>query len=217
MFTHLPWNQSSHGPSHPIIQVWSSGLRQMQKSSVSSMSSSSSCWPTEELRVGVADSCLRFFGAGVLLARLEVGVAERFTEGVPSMLSVSSLRFFVAGLTALAVPFLGAARFLVGAGFGFANVVWFRSSTVLGEGLEPSLSFKLAIVLDPDGCSMEWLCSAEVASCEPTGCEPSSRILCGSSDMSSVTSAFTLTCPCWVSGKAVTTGGIVGVGEGCRI
>ena len=43
---------------------------------------------------------------------------------MPSTLSLSSLRFFGAGFTVLAVPFLepGAGRFLLGAGFGFDGV-----------------------------------------------------------------------------------------------
>ena len=88
----------------------------MQNSSSSPSSSSSSGFATDELRVGVADSCLPFFGTGVPLARLVAGVPVR-GEALP--LSVSILRFFDGGFTA--VPFLGAARFLGGPTFGFTG------------------------------------------------------------------------------------------------
>ena len=136
---HLPWNQSSQGPSQAIIHVWSSGLRQMQKSSEESPSSISSSWSssfafsTEELRAGVTEPCFPPlgagvtepcfppFGAGVLLARLEAGVPVRGSAGELTTLSLSILRFLLEPLAVLAVPFLGAARFLVGADLGFAG------------------------------------------------------------------------------------------------
>jgi hypothetical protein len=69
----------------------------------------------------VADPRWRDFGAGVLLARLETGVPERCENGVASLLSLSTLRFFTGGrLIALAIPFFlsvfGAGRFFVSVG-----------------------------------------------------------------------------------------------------
>ena len=75
--------------------------------------------------------CLRFFGTGVALARLVAGVP---LDGEPSTLSVSSLRFFGAGLIEPAVPFLGAARFLEGAAFGRSEALSEASSAFAGDG-----------------------------------------------------------------------------------
>ena len=79
----------------------------------------------------MTEYCLRFLGAGVALARLVAGVP---LEGDPSTLLVSSLRFLGAGLTELAVPFLGAARFFDGGNFGFNEALSEASSAIAGDG-----------------------------------------------------------------------------------
>ena len=134
MSTHLRWNQSSQGPSQPIMTPWSSGLRQMQKSAFSSSSSASSSSGSamEELRVvGVMEPCLRFLGAGVALAR---GVP---CEGEASLLLSSSFRFLAGGLIVLAVPFFGGFFFLGGA-LGFRDA--FSNASGCLEGDAPVLA-----------------------------------------------------------------------------
>ena len=101
----------------------------MQKSSSSPSSSSSSGFATDELLVGVAESCFPFFGTGVPLARLVAGVPVR-EEPLP--LSVSILRFLDGGFTA--VPFLGAARFFGGPDFIFGGTADESSFCDVGVG-----------------------------------------------------------------------------------
>lgn len=119
--------------------VWSSGFLHMQYTSPSSSSlSPSGPFATDELRAGVTEPCLRCLGAGVMLVRLVAGVPVRWPGGVPSILSLSSLRLFAAGFTVLAVPFLeedGAARFLLGAGLGFNEELLAELSTAIGNGV----------------------------------------------------------------------------------
>ena len=169
MFTHRPWNQSSQGPSHPIIQVWSSGLRQMQNSSeespssISSSSSSSFAFATEELRAGVTEPCFPPLGAGVLLARLEAGVPVRGKAGELATLPFSVLRFLFVGLTALAVPFLGAARFLDGACLGFADAFGVEASIGTGicDGSLAASFLRLATLFGAAGTSVIVVCCAK--------------------------------------------------------
>lgn len=157
ILTHFPWYQSSQSPSHPIIHVWLSGRRQIQKIAFSSkLSESSFSWAVGGLGPFFFFFCGFFFSsgagdpaietefcflAGVLLAR-ETGVFERR----PSRLSASgsfTLRFLAAGF--FAVPFL--LVFVVG--FLFAGLTEFAGEDRSDDdALDVSPCLRFATVLD---------------------------------------------------------------------
>ena len=143
--------------------------------SISSSSSSSLDFNTDELRTGVSEPCFWFLGAGVLLARLEAGVPLRGKAGELAMLSllvVSILRFFAAGFIALAVPFFGAARFLLGAALGFSDVFRIGASVfvVAGEGWWFASFLRSAMLLEIRGPSAVALGRRESAAGEVATC-----------------------------------------------
>ena len=158
---------------------------------------------TEELRAGVTDPCLMFFGTGVLLARPDAGVCVRGKAGVLGALSVSILRFFAAGF-ALAVPFLGAARFLDVAALGFSK----GFGEDFGEGLGEELSVAAGA---GDDCLLASLLSAatflgsgvpspatlgrrEFAADDPAFFALSGAVISTIGEGTSVISLFTSTC-----------------------
>lgn len=111
IFTQLPWNHSSHPPSHAIIQVWLSPLRQIQNTSPSSFElvgvsgtelareSTSNDGAREELGVGddltlAAEVCfLSFDGIGFRWVEIGVALGERYAERLTDGLRSVSLSF----------------------------------------------------------------------------------------------------------------------------
>ena len=135
--------------------------------SISSSSSSSFDFKTDELRAGVSEPCFWFLGAGVLLARLEAGVPLRGRAGelaTLSVLVVSTLRFFAAGFIVLAVPCFGAARFLLGRALGFSEAFRVDASVfvVASEGWELASFLRSAMLLETGGPSAAALGRREV-------------------------------------------------------
>ena len=158
---------------------------------------------TEELRAGVTDPCFGFFGTGVLLARPDAGVCVRGKAGVLGMLSVSIFRFFAAGF-ALAVPFLGAARFLVvvalgfseGLGEGFGEGFGEELPAAAGAGEDCLLASLLsaAIFLGTGVPSAATLGRREVAADDPAFFALSGTAISTMGEGTSVISLFTSTC-----------------------
>ena len=87
----------------------------------------------------------------------------RGKAGELAMLPFSVLRFLFVGLTALAVPFLGAARFLDGACLGFADAFGVEASigiSVCDKSLA-ALLLRLATLFGVTGTSVMVVCCAK--------------------------------------------------------
>ena len=87
----------------------------------------------------------------------------RGKAGELAMLPFSVLRFLFVGLTALAVPFLGAARFLDGACLGFPDAFRVEASIVLGvcDGSWAAPLLSLATLFGVAGTSVIVVCCAK--------------------------------------------------------